>query len=175
MQMNKNETIGIALEDIKKDQAIKIAIDGSIVKCKQIKIHKKGRQILQTIIFEHLKHLWSEKNVNACINSEKTEITVEQRNATKQLRADILDLYDIYSANINSKSRLTASARKKITSRLKEYSYENLERAIMNFSRDTWWMSNNARRGVAWFFHSENRIDQFLNLESEEKKEKLNL
>ena len=173
--MNKNKTIGVALEDIKKGQAIEIAIEGSTVKCKQIKIHTKGRQILQTIIFEHLKHLWSEKNVNACVNSEKEETTVEQRNAAKQLEVDILDLYTIYSTNINSKSRLTASARKKITSRLKEFSFEELEQAIMNFSRDTWWMLNNARRGVAWFFHTENRIDQFLNLEPEEKIEKLNL
>lgn len=173
--MNKNETVGVALEDIKKGQVIEIVIDGSTVKCKQIKIHKKGRQILQTIIFEHLKHLWSEKNVNACVNSEKIETTAEQRNTVKQLHADMLDLYDIYSVNINSKSRLTSSAEKKITTRLKEYSYSELERAIMNFSRDTWWMKNNARRGVAWFFNSENRIDQFLNLEPEERKEKLNL
>ena len=45
----------------------------------------------------------------------------------------------------------------------------------MNFSRDNWWMTHNAHRGVAWFFNSEDRIDQFLNLEPVDRKEKLNL
>jgi len=81
-------------------------------------------------------------------------------------------IYKLYLEKINSKARLTPGSIKKIQTRLKEYSPEDLKKAIVNFSRDTWWMKNNAHRGVAWFFHTEDRIDQFLNLKECSKKTK---
>ena len=109
-------------------------------------------------------------NINP-LNSNK-ENTL---NINKEKTSKISGIYKLYSEKINSKSRLTNSAKKKIETRLNEYSFEDLKRAIMNFSRASWWMKHNTHRGVAWFFHTEDRIDQFLNLEPEDKKEKLNL
>jgi hypothetical protein len=47
---------------------------------------------------------------------------------------------------------------------MKEYTPQELAEAIQNFSEDTWWMENNAYRGLKWFFHNEDRIEQFLKL-----------
>ena len=50
-------------------------------------------------------------------------------------------------------------------------SYDNYE--VMypsNFSQEDWWMENNSHRGLAWFFHSDDRIDQFINLKVNIKK-----
>lgn len=65
---------------------------------------------------------------------------------------------------INAKSRLTDSAKLKIRKRLESYTEAELTKAMENFGRDTWHMQHNSHRGVAWLFHSDDRIDQFLNL-----------
>jgi hypothetical protein len=77
-------------------------------------------------------------------------------------------LYQFYIMNIRSTSRLTLGGFKKIQERLKTYSGEELRVAMLNFSRDSWWMQNNSGRGVEWFFNSDKRIDQFLNLDVKE-------
>lgn len=73
-------------------------------------------------------------------------------------------IYAFYKVKINKKSRLIKKAEQKIKARLKEYKLDQLLKAIENFSKDDWWMKHNAHRGVAWFFHSEERVEQFLNL-----------
>ena len=67
-------------------------------------------------------------------------------------------------SKINPKSRLTDSAKLKIRKRLESYTEAELAEAMENFGRDTWNMQNNSHRGLAWLFHSDDRIDQFLNL-----------
>lgn len=99
--------------------------------------------------------------------SKDTSTTIE--NST------IKQVYDLYSEYICSESRLTSDAKKNIEARLKEYTSEELKRAIINFSRSNWWMLHNAFRGVAWFFKTEDQIDKFLNLKPYSRKEKLNL
>jgi len=91
-------------------------------------------------------------------------------NSNNKYNQDITEIYSAYGKFINSRSRLTDEARKKIKTRLKVYSVEELIQAIKNFSQDTWWMQNNLHRGVAWFFHNDDRIDQFLNLRVDNKK-----
>lgn len=76
------------------------------------------------------------------------------------------NIYMSFKELINKESRLTDSAKTKIKLRLKSYSEEELRRAMTNFSNNQWWMEHNAGRGVAWFFHSDDRIDQFLSLNS---------
>ena len=83
---------------------------------------------------------------------------------TNKNKKNINNIYIRYKEKINSGSRLTESSRKKIISRLKTFSELELLKAIDNFAGDNWWMENNAHRGVAWFFNSDDRIDQFLNL-----------
>jgi hypothetical protein len=92
-----------------------------------------------------------------------------------ELKAKIEDLYAYYKLKINKRSRLIKKAEQKITARLKEYTADELKKAIDNFSQDEWWMKNNAHRGVAWFFHSEDRIEQFINLIPQKLPRKLEL
>jgi len=68
----------------------------------------------------------------------------------------------------NNKLYITDQAKSKIKTRLREFSEDELLQAIDNFSGANWWMENNSKRGVQWFFHSEDRIEQFLNLVSKE-------
>lgn len=96
----------------------------------------------------------------------------EPKNATVDPTVDekIEDIYLLYKNRINKRSRLIDKAKKKVKARLKEYSVDDLKSAINKFSQDDWWMKNNAHRGVAWFFHSEERIEQFLNLTPQKEK-----
>ena len=78
-------------------------------------------------------------------------------------------IYKSYKKLINKKSRLMDKAKLKIKTRLRTFSEHELVKAMENFSRDSWWMENNANRGVAWFFHTDERIDQLINLKPREK------
>jgi hypothetical protein len=75
-------------------------------------------------------------------------------------------VYENYRQRINSNAKLTDKGRKKILTRLKSYSVDDLSQAMANFSADNWWVENNAHRGVAWFFDSDDRIEQFLLLKT---------
>ena len=79
-------------------------------------------------------------------------------------------VYEFYKSNINNRSLLTDSAKLKIKTRLKKFKVIDLNKAISNFSQEDWWMENNSHRGLAWFFHSDDRIDQFINLKVNIKK-----
>jgi len=79
--------------------------------------------------------------------------------------ADVQKIFEHYGKKINSKSKLTKSAIQKITTRLRTFSVEELTTAIDKFCKDDWWVEKNSRRGVAWFFNNDDRIDQFLNME----------
>lgn len=84
----------------------------------------------------------------------------------------LIQIKDTYSEKINQGSQLTPKAKEKIKQRLKSYKPEQLLQAITNFSKNEWWMEHNSSRGIAWFFNSDDRIDQFLNLQSKEEQEK---
>jgi len=79
------------------------------------------------------------------------------------------DIYASYKKKICKNAKLTRKARLKIRARLKEYSVEELKRAMDRFASNRWWMEHNANRGIAWWFHSEDRIEQFLKLKSDKK------
>jgi len=78
----------------------------------------------------------------------------------------VSEVYEKYKQSINSSAKLTDKGKKKILTRLKSYSVEELGQAMANFSADSWWVENNAHRGVAWFFDSDDRIEQFLLLKT---------
>lgn len=78
----------------------------------------------------------------------------------------VSEVYEKYKQNINANAKLTDKGKKKILTRLKSYSVEELGQAMANFSADSWWVENNAHRGVAWFFDSDDRIEQFLLLKT---------
>ena len=105
-------------------------------------------------------------------NSKRTSIRstkkIEEENQllmSDNNRADILEIQKHYGSLINPRSRLTEGAKKKIRIRLKNYQVVELKDAIGRFASQEWWMENNAHRGIAWFFASDDRVDQFLNLQ----------
>lgn len=79
---------------------------------------------------------------------------------------EVREIFDYFSDKIqpDSVSKLTKKSRSKINTRLKEYSKEDLKKAIDNFSKDKWWMEHNGYRPASWFFDKDDRILQFLNL-----------
>ena len=74
-----------------------------------------------------------------------------------------------YNLKINPKAKLLDKAKDKIKARLKNFSVEDIKRAMDNFSCDDWKMKNVADKGIAWFCHSDERIEQYINLKSKIK------
>jgi len=62
--------------------------------------------------------------------------------------------------------RLTLKAKQKIIDRLVDFPPGVIRHAIDNFSNDEWWMKTNSTKGLAWFFGSEDQIQQFVNLDA---------
>lgn len=79
------------------------------------------------------------------------------------------DLAVYYNLKINPKAKLLDKAKDKIKARLKNFSVEDIKRAMDNFSCDDWKMKNVADKGIAWFCHSDERIEQYINLKSKIK------
>ena len=78
--------------------------------------------------------------------------------------AEIESIFAHFKSKVHDGARLLDKAKSKIRVRLNNYSIDDLCLAIDHFSEDSWWMENNGRRGMAWFFNSDERIEQFLNL-----------
>lgn len=83
---------------------------------------------------------------------------------TKTKAEQVAEIAQTYNARIKEGSRLTEESKSKIRTRLKTYSVEEIRTAIHHFADDAWNMANNGGRGMAWFFHSDDRIDGFINL-----------
>ena len=77
---------------------------------------------------------------------------------------DVTAAFEAYRTAIQPKARLLPAARDKIKRRLNTYTLDELLQAVGNFAADAWYMQHNAHRGAAWFFHSDDRIEQFTNL-----------
>ena len=111
-------------------------------------------------------------------NTYISDSTINDHITKKQKEDDIQRIFEEYTKKILPGSRLTSKSKDKIKTRLKEFSVKDILTGIDNFSKDDWWMTNNAHRGIAWFFHSEDRTEQFKNLIPRNKKpekEKLRL
>lgn len=86
----------------------------------------------------------------------------------KEKRDDIDAVTEYYKDKIGSqlkkKPKVSQKAKEKIAIRLRNFSLKDMKDAIDNFSKDNWWMENNAHRGIAWFFKSDERVTQLINL-----------
>ena len=69
---------------------------------------------------------------------------------------------DHFRATINPRARLTAKTQKRIEARLRAYSVPDLCMAIDGWKNDRWQMEHNAQRGMAWFFATDDRIEQWI-------------
>lgn len=78
--------------------------------------------------------------------------------------ADVTAAFEAYRTAIQPKARFLPAARDKIKRRLDTYRLPELLQAVSNFAADAWYMQHNAHRGAAWFYHSDDRIEQFINL-----------
>lgn len=90
-------------------------------------------------------------------------LSKESTCASKELQP-VQTVFAHYCEKIQPRARLLDSAKTKIASRLKTFSTDELVQGIDNFANDAWQMEHNAHRGAAWFFHSDARAEQFLNL-----------
>lgn len=69
-------------------------------------------------------------------------------------------IFGHYKERIQPQAKLCPTD--KIKARLKRFSEDELRTAIDHFAADGWWMEHNGTRGGGWFFHSDQRIEQFL-------------
>jgi len=93
---------------------------------------------------------------------EKKKTTSASAAATPD--GDIEMVHRIYIQLIQPKARLTPSARSKVLTRLKAFTVNDLCLAIERFAADTWWMEHNGHRGLAWFCHTDDRIQGFVDM-----------
>lgn len=94
--------------------------------------------------------------------------TKEVRKTKTQSRIQddaVREIYDYYREHVYPASRTCAAD--KIRARLKTFTAEELKRGIDNFAASAWSMEHNAKRGCAWFFHSDQRSEMYLNMEAE--------
>lgn len=79
------------------------------------------------------------------------------------------EVFDYFRSKIQPSARVFKP--EKIRARLKRFTLDELKAGIDNFAADWWWMDNNAARGADWFFHSDQRSEQFLNLKPRPSRE----
>lgn len=96
------------------------------------------------------------------VNEKGSVVEHKEELNQEDLIKKIESIYTKYQEKINDFGQLTSIGKKKIANRLRMFTDEELIKVIDNFSRNKWCMDNNARRGVAWFFDNNERIDQFL-------------
>ena len=127
---------------------------GSVSTCKQVKAYIDTDIDISTGTPESTMPSLAEKPAPATPKAEP-----EAPDA-----ADVTAAFEAYRTAIQPRARLLPAARDKIKRRLATYSLEELLQAVGNFAADAWYMQHNAHRGAAWFFHSDDRIEQFTNL-----------
>lgn len=75
-----------------------------------------------------------------------------------------MEIRRAFEEHIHTLRGLSSAAVHNMELRLKTFSVSECVQAILNFSRDSWNMENNGHRSIEWFFHSDSRIETFLNL-----------
>jgi len=97
-------------------------------------------------------------------NKSSTVLKTKNNKINSIQNKTLQNIYTAYKEKINNRSRLTGAAKRKIVTRLETYSEKELLKAIDNFSKDYWWVEKNAHRGIAWFFHTDDRIEGFIHM-----------
>lgn len=96
--------------------------------------------------------------------SVRTRIEVKEIKEEKYMASndDVVAVYDHFKRTINDKARLTRQGQDKIKTRLKVFSRSELVSAMDNISNDEFFQQHNATRPIAWFFHSDERIETYI-------------
>lgn len=77
----------------------------------------------------------------------------------------IEEVWDYYRLKIQPAAR--EFAQDKIRTRLKRFTLDEVKLAIDHFEASPWQMEHNAHRGSAWWFHSDARVEGYLNMKPE--------
>ena len=67
----------------------------------------------------------------------------------------------------NGKVYISNNAKSKIKARVKEWGFEEVEKAITLFVGNEWRMKYNANKSLEWYFRSDDQIETFLGLEQD--------
>lgn len=102
---------------------------------------------------------------NKSDKSDKSEESIYTPEREKEIQA----LVGQYKKNINKNTVLTEKAKTHIMARYKTFTNTQLHHAIIKFFFNTWRMENNADKGLAWFFGSDEQISKFLSLKNDRK------
>lgn len=103
-------------------------------------------------------------------NNDNNDNNVNNNKGENSSKETIGRIYDKYRELINDKAKLTEEATKKIKTRLKSFTLEELEDAITKFSGNEWRMEHNSDKGMKWFFESDDKIAEFLLSKQDRKK-----
>jgi len=96
--------------------------------------------------------------------ADKTEPDAPKGEPKQPESPDVTAAFEAYRQAIQPRARFLPAARDKIKRRLQTYTIDELLQAVSNFAADAWYMQHNAHRGAAWFYHSDDRIEQYINL-----------
>jgi len=96
---------------------------------------------------------------------EGSKKELQKQKSTTDADASITRVFEAYCQNVQTGARLTDAGKRKIATRRKEFTDAELVLSTERFSKSEWWMTNNSKKGVQWFFKSEDRIIQFLGIE----------
>lgn len=73
-------------------------------------------------------------------------------------------LFSFFKNTLNQDVKLTEASEQKIEDRLKSFTLEDLKTAVQNFAAHDWYFENHGHRSPAWFFATDDRVQEFINL-----------
>jgi hypothetical protein len=128
-------------------------------------INRQGIKI--TVInwakYQESKEVGNSEDARGVNRDDPVEVEVEVEVEPKTfMSANVPVVAKYYQDKINPKAKSTTAAKKKISTRLETYTLQEIQVAIDTFTNDNWQMEHNAGRGMAWFFHTDDRVDGFL-------------
>jgi len=118
---------------------------------------------------ENERRMKGERKENERSTSNKSDKNDKNNIYTPEREKEIQILANQYKININNGTVLTDKAKKHINARYEKFTDEQLHHAVIKFFFNTWRMENNADKGLAWFFGSDEQISKFLSLKNDRK------
>lgn len=100
--------------------------------------------------------------------AENSDLADSACRATGERLSAAMQVFGHFKARIFPAARVCPTD--KIEARLRQFTPEELKTGIDHFAEDHFCMTNNARRGAAWFFQSDARSEQFLHMTPEREK-----
>lgn len=100
---------------------------------------------------------------------------VQEGEVKEEVEVEVKEVYVYFKEQIQPDTQIrqpSAKAVKIIKTRLKQFSLEDLKKAIDTRVKDNWFMKKNAWRTAAWFFGDQDRVETYINAKPEGAKNK---